>query len=287
MHSVMLAPAPNLADALALRSASEPDSRFEYGWVRGAGSAAFAIGAVICGQVVSVSGYGSALIAQAVFLAAAAVAVFLVPEIHVFRDSRMGGSGFAMPGFSVLLHNRPFRLLVLVAAIIVGSHAMQDAFAMIAWNAAGISPAVGAILWALSVTAEILVFFVVGPWVLHRIRPELAMLVSALAAALRWTVMSQTPSLLVLSFIQPLHGVTFALLHLACMRVLVIVTPAQLAATAQALYALGMGATVAVLTLGSGFLYARHGSEGFLVMALLALMSLPAISALSSSMRRF
>jgi hypothetical protein len=55
--------------------------------------------------------------AQAVFLAAAAIAAFLVPEIHVSREGRMGGSGFAMPAFSVLLHNRPFRLLVLVAAI--------------------------------------------------------------------------------------------------------------------------------------------------------------------------
>ena len=70
------------------------------------------------------------------------------------------------------------------------------------------------------------------------------------------------------------------------MRILVIVTPAKFAATAQAVYAFGMGVTVALLTLASGFLYARLGSAGFLVMAVLALASLPAISALSTSMRR-
>jgi len=35
---------------------------------------------------------------------------------------------------------------------------------------------------------------------------------------------------------QPLHGLTFALLHLACMRLLAENVPQQLAATAQAIY---------------------------------------------------
>jgi PPP family 3-phenylpropionic acid transporter len=286
MHAAMLAPAPILADALALRSASDNKPQFEYGWVRGAGSAGFFVGAIISGQIVNVLGFGSSLVAQAVFLAGAAGAAFFVPEIRVLHEGGLDSYGIAATAYSVLLRNRPFRLLVLVAAIIVGSHAMQDAFAMIAWNAAGISPAVGGILWSVSVGAEILVFFILGPWLLRRIRPETAMLMAALAATVRWMVMSQTPSVLILSLIQPLHGLTFALLHLACMRILVIVTPAKFAATAQAVYAFGMGVTVALLTLASGFLYARLGSAGFLVMAALALASLPAISALSTSMRR-
>ena len=35
---------------------------------------------------------------------------------------------------------RCFEILVLVAALILGSHAMHDAFAVIRWSAAGISP---------------------------------------------------------------------------------------------------------------------------------------------------
>jgi MFS transporter, PPP family, 3-phenylpropionic acid transporter len=281
LHAAMLAPAATLADALALRSASENDARFEYGWVRGAGSAAFVVGAIISGQVVNAFGFASALAAQAIFLAGAAGVVFLVPEIRVSRESSEYGP---LSGFTVLLRNRLFRRLVLVAAIILGSHAMHDAFAMIAWNTAGISPAVGGMLWSLSVAAEILVFFVVGPWLLRRIRPEMAMVIAALAATVRWAVMSQTPPVLVLIFIQPLHGLTFALLHLACMRVLLIITPVELAATAQALYAFGIGATFAMLTLASGFLYAGLGSAGFLMMAALALASLPAIWGLSRSL---
>jgi PPP family 3-phenylpropionic acid transporter len=284
LHAAMLAPTTTLADALALRNASENDSaRFEYGWVRGVGSAAFLIGAVSSGQVVNVLGFASALAAQALFLAGAACAALLVPEIRVLHEGGVRNYKPAMPDLSVLLRNRPFRRLVLVAAIILGSHAMHDAFAMIVWNAAGITPAAGGMLWSISVAAEILVFFLVGPWLLRRITPEMAMIIAALAATLRWTVMSQTPTVLGLALVQPLHGLTFALLHLACMRILVIITPIELAATAQAIYAFGIGATSALLTLASGFLYAGLGSTGFLVMAALALASLPAIWALSRS----
>ena len=53
------------------------------------------------------------------------------------------------------------------------------------------------------------------------------------------------------------------------------IVPPHLAATAQALYALGAAATTALLTLASGRLYARLGAEGFLVMALLCAAAVP------------
>ena len=36
----------------------------------------------------------------------------------------------------------------------------------------------------------------------------------------RWAVMAQSAAVLALALVQPLHGLTFALLHLACMRLL-------------------------------------------------------------------
>jgi hypothetical protein len=55
-----------------------------------------------------------------------------------------------------------------------------------------------------------------------------------------------------LGLVQPLHGVTFALLHLACMRVIVLVVPLRLAATAQSVYGtLCIGLATALLTLAS------------------------------------
>ena len=82
-------------------------------------------------------------------------------------------------------------------------------------------------------------------------------------------------SVLLLSLLQPLHGLTFALLHLACMRVLGIAVPAGVAATAQTLYAFGAGLVTAVLTSLSGTLYVRYGGVAFLSMATLCLIALP------------
>jgi PPP family 3-phenylpropionic acid transporter len=76
--------------------------------------------------------------------------------------------------------------------------------------------------------------------------------------------------------IQPLHGLTFALLHLANMRVLAETVPPRLAATALTLYGtVGVGAAVALLTLISGSLYAQFGAQGFWVMAALCAAALP------------
>jgi PPP family 3-phenylpropionic acid transporter len=97
-----------------------------------------------------------------------------------------------------------------------------------------------------------------------------------MAGMLRWTVAAQTSDLIALGLIQPLHGITFALLHLACMHLLVGIVPQGLEGTAQAIYGtVGIGAASALLTFVSGMLYARLGAQGFWVMAALCALALP------------
>jgi MFS transporter, PPP family, 3-phenylpropionic acid transporter len=125
----------------------------------------------------------------------------------------------APAGGVLLLLQRPrFRTLVLVAALILGSHAMHDAFAVIRWRAAGVSPATVSMLWSESVAAEVVVFFIIGPTLVTWLTPAGALAVAALAGMLRWTVMA-------LALVQPLHGITFALLYLSCMRLLACTVP--------------------------------------------------------------
>jgi PPP family 3-phenylpropionic acid transporter len=165
---------------------------------------------------------------------------------------------------------------VLVAALILGSHAMHDAFAVIRWTAAGVTPSTASLLWALAVLAEVAVFFALGPALIRRLTPAGAIALAALAGMLRWAVMAQTSEVLALALVQPLHGVTFALLHLACMRLIAEVVPAGLEATAQAVYGtLGIGAATALLTFLSGFLYAGAGAHGFWIMGALCAAALP------------
>jgi hypothetical protein len=129
-----------------------------------------------------------------------------------------------------------YRKIVLLAALILGSHAMHDSFAMIRWSRAGISPGTSGILWSLSVAAEVVVFVVVGRPLLDRIGPAGAAVLSAGAGVVRWAVMAETAWLPALALIEPLHGLTFALLHLTCMRLLAQCVPRQLEATALTIY---------------------------------------------------
>lgn len=269
LHAASLAPITILADALALGSRG-----FEYGWVRGTGSAAFIVGTLLSGQAVSAFGLDAIVWLQALLLGAAALAAMRVPELTHARtaDAVRAPAG----GVLILLRLPLFRNLVLVAALILGSHAMHDAFAVIRWSAAGVSPAVASLLWSEAVAAEVLVFFFIGPALVARLTPAGALAVAALAGVLRWTVMAQSSDVVALALVQPLHGITFALLHLACMRLIARTVPQGLEGTAQAIYGtVGVGAATALLTLVSGALYARVGAQGFWLMAGLCALALP------------
>ncbi len=278
LHAAALAPTTILADALALGSASAPPGSgrrgFEYGWVRGTGSGAFIAGTLLSGQAVSAFGLDVIVWLQALLLGAAALAAIRVPEL--IHDRTADAVRAPAGGVLVLLRLPRFRNLVLVAALVLGSHAMHDGFAVIRWSAAGIGPATASLLWSQSVAAEVLVFFVIGPALVTWLTPAGALAVAALAGMLRWTVVAQTSDVIALALVQPLHGITFALLHLACMRLIARTVPQGLEGTAQAIYGtVGIGAATALLTFVSGALYARLGAQGFWVMAALCALALP------------
>ena len=200
---------------------------------------------------------------NAVLLGVAALCALPLPNIaprspEAARQTQAGG-------VLTLLQLPVFGQLMLTAALVLGSHAMHDSFAMISWNAAGIDTGTASLIWSESVAAEVIMFFLFGPALLNRLGPGRAAALAAGAGMLRWAVMATSTQVIALSLIEPLHGFTFALLHLACMRVIAETVPSHLAATAQALYGtLAAGAANALLTLGSGWLYAHFGVGGIL-----------------------
>jgi PPP family 3-phenylpropionic acid transporter len=281
-HASVLAPITPITDALALaaamREANETEvveggvSRrsFEYGWVRGAGSAAFILGTLLSGPAVARFGLEAIIWLNGLLLGAAAWAARRVPDLPapVARD-RVGGVGS-------LLRMPAFRRLMLVAALIQGSHALHDGFVVIHWRNIGIGDGTIGLLWSESVAAEVVVFLFIGRWLLDRLSPAGASMLAATAGVVRWAVLAETTSTLASALVEPLHGLTFALQHLACMRLIGAVVPPRLAATAQAFYGtVAVGVASAALTLGSGTLYANWGAEGFWVMAALCAAALP------------
>ena len=279
-QAAALAPLVPLADALSLAHARPGRNAggFEYGWVRGVGSAAFVAGTLVAGHAASVYGLSAIIWLSAMSLLAIPIAAIFLPAFPG-RAAR-GARHEKRPDhpWLTLLRQRAFVRVTLVAALVLGSHAMYDSFAVIRWSEAGISPATTGVLWSESVAAEVLVFLLIGPSLLRVLNPTGALALAAFCGLVRWGVMAQTAEVAALALVQPLHGFTFALLHLASMRIITDTVPSALAGTAQAVYGLiGIGGATAVLTILSGWLYARYGPAGFWAMGLLCIAAFPVI----------
>ncbi|MGI6853865.1 MFS transporter [Mesorhizobium sp. 1B3] len=275
VQAAALAPIPTLADALAVR-ASVRRPGFEYGWVRGAASAAFIAGTLAAGQVVGHFDLSAIVWMHAALLAGALLGAVLVPESDTRAERAADPIGESMiGGVRELLGLATFRRVIVIAALVYGSHAMHDTFSVIRWTAAGVGTAASSLLWSEAVAAEVVVFVLVGPILLRRLGVAGAAALAAGAGILRWMVEAQTTAIWMLATVQPLHGFTFALMHLACMRLIADRVPAHLTATAQALYAVGPGLATASLVWISGRLYGAYGPRGFLIMAALCALSLP------------
>ena len=165
---------------------------------------------------------------------------------------------------------------MLVAALIQGSHAMHDSFAVIRWTSAGVGSGTIGLLWSELVVAEVVVFLFIGRPLIDRLTPAGASVLAAAGGIVRWAVLAQTGSVAAAAMVEPLHGLTFALQHLACMRLIGWIVPPHLAATAQAFYnTVAVGAATALLTLASGPLYAGFGAGGFWIMAGLCAAAIP------------
>ncbi len=273
-HAAVLAPLTPLADALALGS-SQRTPRFPYGWVRAAGSAAFIAGTLVSGQMVGRSGLGVIVWLNAALLAVAAVLAPMLPN-RVAGTSDGGAAPTRDRSFGTLLRIPVFRRLMLVAALIGGSHALHDGFEVIRWRSAGLSAAQASVLWAMAVAAEVAVFSFAGSRLLRWLGPGRALMLSGVAGIVRWGTAALTARFAVMALVEPLHGLTFALLHLACMQVIGRVVPTELAATAQAFYAtVAMGVMQAAVTLASGPLYGRYGAGAFWPMALMCALAIP------------
>lgn len=271
LQAAALAPVTSIADAFALGSA--PKGSFEYGRLRGVASGAFVVGTLAIGYIVGQTNIDAVAYGQAVLLLlAAALASLIRWDAPAYQSGQVVT---AQVGVAELLCIPQFRRVVLLAALVYGSHAVHDAFAVIRWNSSGLEPALTAVLWSEAVAAEVVVFVFIGPLLIHRLGTHGAAALAAMMGVIRWVVMGSTTDAFAVAVVQPLHGFTFALTHLACMRVIGNVVPAGLSSTAQALYAFGGGLASVVLAVGAGPIFAAYGGGAFLPMALLCAIAVP------------
>ena len=193
-------------------------------------------GVLLSGLCVERAGLGIIVWLNAGLLAVAAGIALRVPN-------RLAGSSPADPvahgggSWRGLLNLPVFTRTMGIVALVGGSHALHDGFEVLRWREAGLSASQASLLWSSSVAAEVVVFLFVGRWLLDRLGSAGALVLAAVAGVVRWTAAANTAAFTVMAMVEPLHGLTFALLHLACMDVIGRSVPRALAATAQAFYA--------------------------------------------------
>lgn len=262
-HSASAAGVIPVSDALAGRAVRA--GLFDYARVRAAGSAAFIAGAVLAGQAAEWA--GTARVAAwmlAAALAVTALSALALPAQGRAAPSRVspGGSPLRAPGFLLLL---------VVAALVQGSHAAYYAFSTLHWQAAGMSAGMIGLLWGAGVAAEV-ALFAFGGRLAARLGLRGLAFAAATAGVLRWAITAlsvEWPALLAANL---LHGLTFGAMHLAAMRG-VLALPQAVAGRAQSWVAVASGAATGVLMWAAAPVFAAHGGLVFALMALLCALA--------------
>jgi PPP family 3-phenylpropionic acid transporter len=250
---------------------------FNYGSLRLWGSIAFILGAVLCGVAVDRDGPAWVLYVGFSGIVLLVPLALLLPRAQPqHRDAT-----HAPFGMLDLLRSPPFLLFMAATGLCQASHAVLYGFGTLTWRAAGIDDVTISLLWGLSVAVEILLMLGSG-WLLRRLG-VCGMLGFALACGLvRWLGMAFTTALPALVLLQALHAGSFAACHLGAMAFMQRALPASGVALGQSVYyAIGTGATQAVIFQLAGLLYAGFGQKAFLGMFVVSAVGMMALVALA------
>ncbi|GEM80748.1 3-phenylpropionate MFS transporter [Vibrio superstes] len=235
----------------------------DYGRTRLWGSIAFIAGSTVVGFLVA--NFGIDFI---VYTALAGIAFSIVASMRNPNPMPVtqGNVKSVRPKLSSLLREWSVIKFIGLIALIQGSHAAYYGFSTIYWKDAGYSADIIGYLWSLGVVAEVCIFAFsnrwFGKWTLRSL-----FLVASVGVIVRWGLTASTTMLFALVLIQLLHGVTFALAHIAAIRYIQDSEQHKMVAL-QALYnAIPLGIVMATMTALSGWGYELWGSNVFWVMA--------------------
>ncbi|MCW8333834.1 3-phenylpropionate MFS transporter [Vibrio paucivorans] len=177
------------------------------------------------------------------------------------------------PKLSKLLREWPVVKFLALVALIQGSHAAYYSFSSIYWKGAGYSEDIIGYLWSLGVVAEVAVFALskrlFSGWSLRAL-----FVAAAIGVMARWGLTASTTAIAALVMIQLLHGVTFAMAHIAAIQYIQSSESHKMVAL-QALYnAIPLGAFIALMTTLSGWGYENWGANVFWAMAVMGFLAL-------------
>jgi MFS transporter, PPP family, 3-phenylpropionic acid transporter len=253
-------PTVPLTDAYALRGVLRYG--INYGPARLWGSAAFVLGALVCGLLIDVIDPRHLIWIIVATAALSALASFALKPLDTLAPAVMTAHRDDR-----LLRNTAFLLIIAASALVQGSHAAYYIFSAINWQAHGLDGLTIAGLWALGVIAEIIVFATSPRYTLA---PSTLVVIGALSAVARWCVTAQDPQVALLAVVQLGHGLSFGLTQVGTMELLVRHVPAHMMARGQGYYTACSGIVSSCASVLCGAIYARYGQGVYYLMAMMA-----------------
>jgi PPP family 3-phenylpropionic acid transporter len=237
----------------------------DYGRMRFSGSVAFIAANLGAGAIVSLSVPGVIYWLMAIGLLVAASSSLTLPvtpaPLRALDDAERPDKRPARQ----VLGNPAFLALMTAAGLVHGSHAMLYGFGSIEWQAQGFTGTNIGAFWAIGVACEIALFMWSGR-VLMWVGPYKLLLAGVVAAIVRWLAFALDPGLFAILAIQSLHGLTFGATYLGTQYLIARLVPEEMTASAQGIFAMISGLTLAVGTVISGPLYSAYGVDGFYFM---------------------
>ena len=154
-----------------------------------------------------------------------------------------------------LLSSRLFLLFLVAIGCTHGAHATFYTFGALHWQAQGLSAAWVGVLWAIGVTAEVILFAFSAP-VVRRFSAAQLIVAGAGGALVRWTAMAFDPPLALLVPLQTLHALTYSAAHLGAILFITRAVSPKGQGSAQAFYSvIAAGVILGIVGLISGALY--------------------------------
>lgn len=268
LFNLCCGPVVPLSDALANYYARL--KMLDYGRTRLWGSIAFIAGSTVVGYLISL--YSTDMILYTALVGVFVSLLLSMRSANVMPVTRSEHYS-ERPKLTQLLTDGPVVKFLLLAALIQGSHAAYYSFSAIYWQQAGHSEEIIGYLWSLGVVSEVAVFALskrlFAGWSLRAL-----FVAASIGVMLRWGITASTTLLLGLVLVQLLHGVTFAMAHIAAIQYIQNSEEHKMVAL-QALYnALPLGAFIAAMTAFSGWGFEHWGANVFWVMAAMGLVAL-------------
>ena len=267
-----------LSESIVLANMKRLD--LDFGRIRSWGSSAVVALSPVLGILVDRTGPTAIIAVLFIAYAAQALAACALP---VHREERARQPAPSAP-MTKVLRVPGFGLLLGSAAISQACHGVFYTYSTFYWLAAGHSAMAIGLLWALGVTAEIMVFKFS-----HLVTRRFSWILIVAACGggvLRWGLLGLSGELPMAILVQLLQGATLGLTQVGVAAYMSASMPPRILSTGTGVYTACTGLLAAVFIYGGGLLYPGFGGHLFLVSAALCAVALIPATILAVHSRR-